>query len=78
MLQCLQLFLLLYVLHLAILILIKIIMRQWLPASNRALERKWHEREYDIHLRKLQGMKGTLDINPPASFQQPKRKAKRD
>jgi E3 ubiquitin-protein ligase TRIP12 len=49
-----------------------------IPVSNRILSKKWDEKNHEIHMKKLNDMKSTIDAKRPASFAHLKRRAKKE
>ena len=48
-----------------------------IPCSNKLLSRKWADKEQEIHRRKLQEIRATVEIREPTKFKHLKKKLKK-
>lgn len=39
-----------------------------IPIANKILSKKWHDKDHEIHEKKLKEMRSTVDINPPNKY----------
>jgi hypothetical protein len=49
-----------------------------IPEGNKLLSRRWREKEREIHERKLQTIKHTVDAREPVQFSHIQKKAKKN
>ena len=49
-----------------------------IPTSNKLLQKKWADKEWEIHMNKLKEIKGTMDIKEPTAFKHLKKKLKKN
>jgi hypothetical protein len=48
-----------------------------IPTSNKLLQKKWADKERDIHLSKLREIKPTVEIREPSQYKHLKKKLKK-
>lgn len=48
-----------------------------IPCGNKLLSKKWSDKEREIHMNKLKGIKPTVEIREPAQFRHLKKKLKK-
>ena len=48
-----------------------------IPTSNKLLQKKWADKEREIHLAKLKEIKPTVEIREPSQFRHLKKKLKK-
>lgn len=48
-----------------------------IPASNKLLQKKWMDKEREIHINKLKDMKAQVEIREPTQFRHLKKKSKK-
>ena len=49
-----------------------------IPSGNKLLQKKWADKEREIHENKLREMKATVEIREPAKFRHLKKKLKKN
>jgi hypothetical protein len=48
-----------------------------IPTSNKLLQKKWADKEKEIHKNKLKQMKATVNVDTPTEFRHLKKKLKK-
>ena len=49
-----------------------------IPTSNKLLQKRWQQKEFRIHQKKLKEVKSCVDFRRPHSFGKSRSKAKRE
>lgn len=52
-------------------------MNRQLPIGNKYLSKKWREKEHEMHLQKLNGMKPYMNVKAPENYDHLNNKAKK-
>jgi len=48
-----------------------------IPTSNKLLQKKWADKEREIHMNKLREIKATVEIREPSQYRHLKKKLKK-
>lgn len=53
-------------------------MHRAIPVGNRILNKKWQDKQDEIHTKKLREVKSSLDLKQPSHFNHLRSKAKKE
>ena len=48
------------------------------PVSSKVLDRKWKDKDHEIHKKRLKDIKSQVDLAPPSTFYMQRSKAKKE